>query len=117
MSRYIDADALYEKTAEWEAQALHMCEVTMQDEDKTEWKRWSTILTERSAFKFDIADFPTADVKPVVRGENLGGGAFLCSVCGFDDVAHSHTVKFCPNCGAEIINARPADEDDSGLQK
>ena len=60
---------------------------------------------------------PTADVKLDVKGENLGGGAFLCSACGFDDVAHSHTVKFCPNCGAEIINARPADEDDSGLRR
>ena len=67
MSRYTDADALYEKTAEWEAQALHMVEIHIHDEDKTEWKRWSTILTERSAFKFDIADSPTADVVEVVR--------------------------------------------------
>lgn len=89
MARYIDADALIEKF-----KAEH---------------DWSSV--------YIVEDMPTADVKPVVRGENLGGGAFLCSVCGFDDVAHSHTVKFCPNCGAEIINARPADEDDSGLQK
>ena len=54
----IDRNALYEKTAEWEAQALHMCEVTMHDEDTTEWKRWSTILNERSAFKYDVADAP-----------------------------------------------------------
>ena len=67
MSRYVDADALYEKTAEWEAQALHMVDIHSHDEDNAEWKRWSTILTERSAFKFDIADFPTADVVEVVR--------------------------------------------------
>ena len=67
MSRYIDADALYEKTAEWEAQALHMVEIHSHDEDNAEWKRWSTILTERSAFKFDIADFPSVDVVEVVR--------------------------------------------------
>lgn len=63
----IDRAALYERTAEWEAQALHMVEKTMNDEDTTEWKRWSTILTERSAFKFDVADAPTVDAEPVVR--------------------------------------------------
>lgn len=84
---------------------------------------WNEIYNEDSdgydyAKAIDMAiEALKSDVKPVVRGENLGGGAFLCSVCGFDDVAHSHTVKFCPNCGAEIINARPADEDDSGLRK
>lgn len=55
----IDRNKLYEKTAEWEAQALHMVEVTMHDENTTEWKRWSTVLTERSAFKFDVTDAPT----------------------------------------------------------
>ena len=67
MGRLIDGNVLYEKTAEWEAQALHMVEKTMNDEDATEWKRWSTILTERSAFKFDVADAPTVDAVPVVR--------------------------------------------------
>lgn len=67
MSRLIDADALYEKTAEWESQALHMCEITMNDEDLTEWKRWSAVLKERSAFKFDISDAPTVDAVEVVR--------------------------------------------------
>lgn len=55
----IERNKLYEKTAEWEAQALHMVEVTMNDEDTTEWRKWSTVLTERSAFKFDVADAPT----------------------------------------------------------
>ena len=55
----IDRDALYEKTAEWEAQALHMVEVTMNDEDTTKWKRWSTVLIERGAFKSDVANAPT----------------------------------------------------------
>ena len=63
--RLIDAAELYEKTAEWEAQALHMVEITMNDEDKTEWRKWSAILGERSAFKFDIADAPTVEAIPV----------------------------------------------------
>lgn len=62
--RLIDADALYERTAEWEAQALHMVEVTMNDEDKTEWRKWSAVLAERSAFKHDIADAPTIEPEP-----------------------------------------------------
>ena len=55
----IDRNELYEKTAELEAQSLHMVETTMNDEDKTEWRKWSAVLTERSAFKFDVADAPT----------------------------------------------------------
>lgn len=98
MSRYIDADRI-----DW--RLIIPTNSTIAEENMIHLAKK---LVERQ---------PTADMKPVVRGENLGGGAFLCSACGFDDVAHSHTVKFCPNCGAEIINARPADEDDSGLQK
>lgn len=64
----IDRNKLYEKTAEWEAQALHMVEVTMHDEDTTEWKRWSAVLTERSAFKFDVADAP-AIISASTEGE------------------------------------------------
>lgn len=74
MARYIDADALYEKTAEWEAQALHMVEIHMNDEDMSEWRRWSTILKERSAFKYDVVNAPTADVverKWIPCGERL----------------------------------------------
>lgn len=64
---YINREELYEKTVEWETQALHMVEKTMYDEDLTEWRKWSIILNERSAFKFDIADMPAADVEEVIR--------------------------------------------------
>ena len=82
--RLVDGNALYEKAAEWEAQALHMVEKTMNDEDATEWKRWSIILTERSAFKFDVADAPTVDAVPVVRcrdckhGKQMKDGYYTC---------------------------------------
>lgn len=65
--RLIDADALYEKTADWEAQALHMVETTMHDEDETKWRRWSIILTERTAFKYDVADAPTIEQPEIIR--------------------------------------------------
>lgn len=70
MSDLIDRQALYEKMAELEAQALHMVEKTMNDENKTEWRKWSTILTERSAFKFDVADAPPA--QPDVPDSKVG---------------------------------------------
>lgn len=74
MARYIDADALYEQTAEWEASALaYIAELNrtplaeMDEDEKAEWRRWTAILGERSAFKHDVADAPTADVVEVVR--------------------------------------------------
>ena len=79
--RLVDADALYEKTAEWEAQALHMVEMTMHDEDNAEWRWWSAVLTERSAFKHDVADAPTIDAVPVVRcRECKKWGTMYCTV-------------------------------------
>jgi len=74
MARYIDADALYERTAEWEASALAYIEKLnrtpleeMDEDERAEWRRWTAILGERSAFKHDVADAPTADVVEVVR--------------------------------------------------
>ena len=67
MSDYISRETLYNKTAEWEAQALAQVGQHMHDDDPAEWRRWSTILTERSAFKHDVADAPTIDAVPVVR--------------------------------------------------
>ena len=72
--RLIDADALYEQTAEWEASALHHIEelnrtplAEMDDDERFEWRKWSAILAERSAFKHDVADAPTVDAVEVVR--------------------------------------------------
>ena len=112
MKRYIDADALYERTAEWEAQALAQVERTMNDEDKTEWKKWSVILTERSAFKFDVADAPTADVRENVKGKWIyqSFGGWHCNQCGkqapFWCMASTQNLSvFCPNCGADMRGA------------
>lgn len=69
--RLLNGDALYERTAELEAQALRMCAKTMYDEDHTEWRKWSAILSERSAFKYDVVDAPTVDAIPVEWLEDL----------------------------------------------
>ena len=74
MARYIDADALYEKTAELEASAFATIEKLkrtllekMDENKKAEWLRWTAILGERIAFKYSVFDAPTADVVEVVR--------------------------------------------------
>ena len=102
--KLIDAAELYEKTAEWEAQALHMVEITMNDEDKTEWRKWSAILGERSAFKFDVADAPTVDAVPVIRCKDckywqlehyVGGQGMSCQMDNSDDVCLTEPTHFC----------------------
>ena len=112
MSYLIDKRVLYKQTSEWEAQALAMVEKTMHDEDPTEWRRWSAVLTERTAFKHDIADAPTVDAVPVVHGrwidegqygDNFPHHAWRCSECG-EHVIEIDTswYKYCPNCGARM---------------
>ena len=52
----IDRNVLYAKIAEWEQQAMHLANTSP---DARTFDKWSNILAERSAFKFDIADAPT----------------------------------------------------------
>lgn len=123
MPSYIERDALYEKTAKWESLALQRVEQSVRDGDITEWRKWSAVLAERSAFKFDVADAPAADVQPVVHGrwEMVGGyctpggdPVWRCSNChkgthvyGIEhgtygkDVSDGQWVA-CPNCGAKM---------------
>ena len=64
----IDKEKLYERTAEWESQALNQVQKLMHRDDeegKAEWRRWSAILNERTAFKHDVADAPV-----VIEGDN-----------------------------------------------
>lgn len=52
----IDRNVLYAKAVEWEEQAMHLANTSP---DARTFDKWSNILTERSAFKFDVADAPT----------------------------------------------------------
>ncbi len=76
--RLIDADALLEKFAELEATALDMCGRYMHDDDQTEWKRWSVILTERTAYRYDVLDAPTMDAMPIIRCRECRWGREAC---------------------------------------
>lgn len=100
--KLIDGEQLYEKTAEWEAQALHMVEVTMNEEDLDEWRRWSAILKERTAFKHDVADAPVIEERKtgeaIVKSTGYRG-YWACDQCGAEI---KRTDNFCPNCGADM---------------
>jgi len=119
MARYINANGLYERTAEWEARALEKVEelnrippYEMTDEDWKEWRIWTAILDERTAFKCDVANAPTADVVERKKGKwiggdgNLGRKFFKCSVCKDAEVVPTvlgvPQYRYCPNCGAEM---------------
>lgn len=84
--RLIDGDALYEKACDLEAQALdYTVKISHDDEKVEEWRRWSAILAERSAFKHDVYDAPTIEPERKA-GEwveiGLINHTYKCSVCG-----------------------------------
>lgn len=59
----ISRRALYDKAATLEAQALdYVGKLIERDGEETsvEWRIWSAILTERTAFKHDVYDAPSA---------------------------------------------------------
>ena len=61
----IDREALYEKACGLEAQALSYVGKIANDETKIEeWRIWSAILAERTAFKHDIFDAPEVKSEP-----------------------------------------------------
>lgn len=115
MDDLISRQALYEKTAEWEAQALHMVEVYLHDEDMTEWRKWSAILKERTAFKHDVADAPSAERHGQWLVCNIldyaerptGRKVDMCSECKclspeWRLPLERHTWNYCPNCGSRM---------------
>ena len=75
-----------------------------------------------------IDTIPAADVRPVVRGKNIGEGhpadEFRCSNCGIilrdwdgieideygEKEIFEYTFNFCPNCGADTRES--SDKDD-----
>lgn len=61
----IDADTLYKRTEELEKRAREKLKEELLD--KTDRIRWMAILSERSAFKYDIQEAVTVDAVPVVR--------------------------------------------------
>lgn len=58
--------------------------------------------------KFDIENFPSADVTPVVHGQwEKRGCSWYCTCCGNGYRITCGTIpasrhKYCPNCGAKM---------------
>ena len=112
MSKWIDAEALYD-------------EVKKREETARQWVidtpsaingnlnpaaiRYAAILGERTTIMHMIFDAPAADVAPVRHGrwepDGRGEDAFwVCSACRFPSAAFAANIlyKFCPNCGAKM---------------
>ena len=126
--RLIDADVLYERACELEAQALEYVGKIIHDDEKIEeWRKWSAILNERTAFKHDVYDAPTIeerktgkwieDAKEYYEALNERGPGvdedtpyftdedIACSEClAMFSVIDNETERwdFCPNCGAKM---------------
>ena len=108
--RLIDADALYERAANLDAQALeYVGKLIERDGDKpsTEWRIWSAILTERSAFKHDVFDAPTIEPERKTGKWIWDDEGYHCSECFFHAYGNTlecldGTYQFCPNCGADM---------------
>lgn len=66
----IDKEKLYNTTVNLEAQALAQTEKLIHSEDISEWKRWSAILNERTAFKHDLLDAQTVIEAEEDQNEN-----------------------------------------------
>lgn len=113
--RLVDVDTLFEQTVELEAVALEQVRKYEPLDNPREWCIWSAILTERTAFKFDLMDAPIIEAEPIRHGrwisEKGQGQTKKCSVCGnyldFDGVnAGRGSANFCPNCGATMDERR-----------
>lgn len=105
----INREALYEKACDLEAQALSYVGKIVNDESKIEeWKIWSAILAERTAFKQDVFDAPTIPQPERKKGMWIEhnphkwglGIVFECSECG--EKIDCEPSNFCPNCGADM---------------
>ncbi len=103
MAEYIEREAIYEKIAEMEELARDRCLSEPVGSYKVQ-------LAERTKLKHIIADFPSADVAPVVHGQWKPYGKeedrppYVCSACA-RAVSHLYRQsygKYCPNCGARM---------------
>ena len=110
MREYIDKSALYKKIAQMEEVARNKYLDTPRNNPY--YSRYMAQLDERTAFKYLVADFPAADVAPVVHGRWIGAPLCgndncRCSECGswhniHADLSGEIMQKYCPNCGARM---------------
>lgn len=110
--RLVDADPLLKKTADLEAVALEQVAKSepLSDIHPSEWHRWSGILQERTAFKYDLMDAPTIEAEPIRYGGWIweeSPTAYKCSRCNYRVYGCTLEImegdfKYCPHCGAKM---------------
>lgn len=85
----INREALYEKACDLEAQALAYVGKIANDETKIEeWKIWSAILAERTAFKHDIFDAPSVQPEDCDTCKHGYFGDDQCNSCRVRFTSH-----------------------------
>lgn len=112
MADLIERKPLYEQTAKLEAQALDYVGRLIErdgEEPSEEWRVWSAILTERTAFKHDVFDAPSAEPerkkgKWIITSEFEDCYYAKCNQCNITQVFYfnKQLTKFCPECGAPM---------------
>lgn len=109
MSEYIDKAKLYNKLREREGviqKRVDETPVTINGALSPCYTRYSAQLNEVTRCRELVADFPTADVKPVLHGKWERGYSFpdgeyvKCTVCG-EIIKCIYPMHFCPNCGSD----------------
>ena len=103
----IDAEALYKHFAELEEEARNKYISTTNEIEKS-W--WSIILTERTAYKHDVADAPVIEprrghwIDAILPNDHGGFPVQVCDQCNtFFPLAYTGGGhNFCPNCGADM---------------
>lgn len=95
----IERKPLYEQTAKLEAQALDYVGRLIErdgEEPSEEWRIWSAVLAERTAFKHDVFDAPSAepeiicceDCKYADGSKPIADGRYWCKL-------HSSFMYYC----------------------
>lgn len=106
MTEYIEKDLIYKKVAEMEELARNRYLDT--PSNSPVYARYLAQLQERTSLKFFIADFPAADVVPMVHGRWISDGdgyhwSYNCSICAWEDgYPFNERHNYCPNCGAKM---------------
>ena len=102
MSDLISRKYLYDKMLEKEELARQRALDT--PTHSPAYLRYVAQFNERTALKHEIADAPTVEAVPVVRGEWIPYTisklfSHTCSICHCDV---EEKTPFCPNCGADM---------------